>query len=145
MLQNFLVGSARGVANAGARSINLKVTLDWNVHECVLRLAEDAAFGFRHANHRERPAFDLELLAHRIGIRKQVALQIRADYSDHGMVPVFDVSKVAAIGNLGIAERGPVVGAPVQIDIAERLRTERNGDRAPGAHSEIVHQRGVIS
>ena len=71
----------------------------------------------RHADHGERPALDLDRLADRIASAEKVRLHIGADHGHRRAVPVFDLGEVAAVRDLGVAQRRPIGRAAVQSDL----------------------------
>ena len=147
LLQHVLVAALGGVADAGARAVNLKIRLDRDVDETVLRLAEHAALGLGHADHGERPAFDLDLFADGIARPANRFSSDRAPITATvESVPVFNVGEVAARGDFACRpSRAPIGGAAVQIDIwSEVCDPSETVTLRLALMPKSLHQRGMV-
>lgn len=87
--EGFVARGDRRVADALTRAVHLEVRFNGDHHEVVARDAEHAAKRFGGSGDKKRASFNLDRLAHGVGIREENLAQVVAEEGDGHTVVVF--------------------------------------------------------
>src|SRR5579871_6271670 len=83
------------VLNPDLVPVDFEVGLNRNIDEIVLRLPEDAALGFRHADHFKRKPIDLDGFSDSIGAWEKTIFKVMADDRNAGFVLILNLGVAA--------------------------------------------------
>ncbi len=126
-------------ANAVAAAVHLEESLNRNDNVVVQRLAEYAALRFTDADHAERPALNLDRLAHRIHARETTLAYVVAD-EDHRLTPlVVGIGQEAAVYGLYILNNADVGSGALKLHPVDALMRAGDAGRAVSLHAKLAH------
>src|ERR1019366_9512361 len=135
--QMIVIQRRRGEAHSAARSPYLEIGVDWNDQEIVLRLAEDRALRFGHADDFKHHAFRRDGLSDGTRSRKKLVLEIVPDERHVPVAIILDLREKTSLFRLDIVDHRDIGRRALQADVFRYLRAAVHRDTASRADADL--------